>query len=120
MFADKKRVVRNYALAFKTSKDRWDRMAKSINNVDFETGDINFPGFFAGPQDATGSIIVFAYVKAGGSAEAWNQVQNRLPVHGAVWCIVAPETFSMTEFEEALKQYTSFDGIHQLDFDEVR
>ena len=119
MFPDKKRTVRNYALAFKTSKERWLHMAKSINNIDFETGDIQHPGFFAGPEDTSGGIVIFAYVKAGGTAEAWNQAQNRLPVHSAIWCIAAQETYSMDDFQAALGQYTNADGIHQLDFEEA-
>ena len=118
MFKDKKRVVKNFALAFKTHQDRWKHAAKSINNVDFETGDIAHPGFFAGPKDITGGIVIFAYVKAGGTAEAWNQVQNRLPVTAAIWCTPAPAEFTMTAFESAVAKFTDVDNIPQLTFDE--
>lgn len=120
MFPDKKpRIVKKHALAFITAKERWDHMAAGINNEDFETGELNFPAFFPGPQNTNGGIVVFAIVEAGSNAEAWNQVQNRLPIHTSLWCALAPNATTTSAFAKIVAEYTNIDELVPPVFEEA-
>ena len=120
MFPDRNRVITPLLCCFKTTGSIWKRMCKTINTVDYENGGYVGPAFFGGPENTLDdTVIVFMYTEVEGHSEAWEQVQNKLPVHAVMWTTEAPKHLNLDVLSAHCAACTDYDNIPIIDFTDI-